>query len=98
MSKRRIRTLRISKHLFLLLTLWLSYALTAAAQDEPLPIVVDVFAATPKSTSGNPQSALVILEGSDADTLADALTYRIVTSPANGNLSDPDNGGAAVST
>ncbi|MFK7829614.1 MAG: putative Ig domain-containing protein, partial [Congregibacter sp.] len=45
-----------------------------------------------------PQSALVILEGSDADTLADALTYRIVTSPANGNLSDPDNGGAAVST
>ncbi|MGC6500646.1 MAG: Ig-like domain-containing protein [Henriciella sp.] len=60
------------------------------------PIAVDVYAATLKSTLSEPQSANVVLEGSDFEF--DALTYTVVSGPANGTLSDPNNGDATVTT
>jgi VCBS repeat-containing protein len=59
-----------------------------------VPTAVDVFAATQRSTSASPQSARVVLEGADIDV--DALTYRIVSGPTHGNLTDPDNSDATV--
>ncbi|MEM8490787.1 MAG: Ig-like domain-containing protein [Pseudomonadota bacterium] len=61
------------------------------------PTAVDVFVATPKSLPGNPKTALVILEGSDTDTLVGELSYRIVSPPSHGSLTDPENGGVSVS-
>ena len=68
---------------------------TAAAQNQA-PITVDVYAATIKSTLTEPQSATVVLEGSDVDF--DTLTYTVVSAPTNGTLSDPNNSDAAVTT
>jgi hypothetical protein len=58
------------------------------------PTAVDVFAATLVSTASASQSATVALEGADAES--DELTYTVVDGPANGSLSDPNNGDAAV--
>lgn len=57
---------------------------------------MDVYAATLKSTLSEPQSATVVLEGSDVEF--DALTYTVVSGPANGTLSDPNNSDAVVTT
>lgn len=62
------------------------------------PDAVDVYAAILKRTPGDMQLAIVILEGSDADTLAEAITYSIVSSPGQGTLSDPDNGDVVIGT
>ena len=60
------------------------------------PTAVDVFAATLVSTASAPQSATVVLEGADFEN--DALTYTVVSGPANGTLSDPNNADAPVTT
>ena len=65
--------------------------ITAGMALDQAPTAVDVYAATLASTS-----ATVVLEGADADV--DALTYSVVSGPANGTLSDPNNGDAAVTT
>jgi VCBS repeat-containing protein len=66
----------------------------SAVANAAAPTAVDVYAATQKSTSVAPQSALVFLEGVDIDF--DALTYSIVSGPANGSLTEPANGDAIV--
>lgn len=81
-----------------LVTLGSTTSFPAAAQNSGPPVAVDVFAATPINTASSPQSALVILEASDDETLADALSYSIVSGPGKGSLSDPENGDAAIST
>jgi VCBS repeat-containing protein len=79
-----IRAARPSLPVFVALIVFVMPAIGLAA----VPTAVDVYAATQKNTSASPQSALVILEGADID--ADALNYRVMSLPANGNLSDPD--------
>ena len=69
---------------------------TPAFASGQAPTAVDVYAATLKSTSGEPQFATVVLEGSDVEF--DALTYTVVSGPTNGTLSDPNNSDAAVTT
>jgi hypothetical protein len=61
---------------------------------DPAPTAVDVFVATPVNTNQNPQSALVILEGSDEANAS--LTYTVISGVANGTLRDPGNGDAEV--
>jgi hypothetical protein len=64
------------------------------------PTAYDVYAGAAKSTATSAQSVRVDLEAvaNPIDPFDPFLLYRVVSAPAHGSLSDPNNGDAAVTT
>ncbi|MEO1082039.1 MAG: hypothetical protein AAFY29_20950 [Pseudomonadota bacterium] len=58
------------------------------------PVVVDVYAATPRSTAGSPQSVQITMEGSAL--VASPLEYQVRQGPFSGGLVDPNDPGAPI--
>ena len=77
------------------LALWVTVLSYSVMAQSP-PLATDIHGASSRNTTADPQSALIVLQGSDPDL--DALSYEVVTAPAHGTLSDPENGDASVTT